>query len=172
MCEGVCCNEVMKGWLFLALILILGGALLAWWRVDRYIAELIKVRAIPKPLWSQAYSNLSSDSEGVRGILGRVTPYGIWVWRGWRPHLIMVDDYTVYSYWHACDQERVVEGGEPREIPRSVGRVKAHFAKQTKPGQVISVSFAGGQDWGVASEVHGYDWRVHLPVPLEQQCRD
>jgi hypothetical protein len=164
----------MKRWgvWVIVILLFFTTVLGSWLRVDRYIVALLSIIDLPRPLWSQAYEQMSAVAGGERGILARAMGTGMWLWQGGRVAYIPVEYDTVYSYWQACEGRDTtlplpVRGEQ--SIERVVAGDIAGWQQMVRAGDVVEI-YRGD---GVVREIYGYDWRLYLPLPasLETQCR-
>lgn len=144
---------------------------LAWGsNAGAYARVALEIARLPQGLRQGAWVRLWDDSLGRRGILARVTEQGVWVWRERMLEFIPTNRETIYSYWQACGGQGELTEAEERGIGRWVGTEAGEWAKLARAGQVVTAHWEHEGDDKYAKEIHGYDWRMYLPVSLGEQC--
>ncbi len=159
----------------LAVLIFLSVAVFSlyqWGGLGAYVKDLSKIYSLPVPLRDQALANLRGGDGDIQGILGWVNTMGgggVLVWRGFLPQYFSLNSGVLYSYWHACDNPSLFglapdkQGNVGRDVVMNIDT----WSKRVHPGEYVTLQSSTS---GIIHEVYAYDWRVYLPVGLEEQC--
>lgn len=164
-----------------AFIVLVGVGLYYRGGLREYLQVRKAIKALPeteKVEVQEGFYGKVAEVESQNGILAGLTKIGsrrIWLWGRSGLQSLPLDEYTVYSFYSACNAQvlEAIERGGQLKIGREVTANIEKWREQVKTGMFVGIMKAGvdnGGELGNAREVQAYDWWVFMNSNLREQC--
>ena len=168
------------GWFLVVLLFIVTLLLWLMFGLSEYARAVWAIHALEGTTRDKAKQDFwgPDDNFIYSGILAHVPSREdglVWVWGKRGLKYFREDEYSVYSFFSACNPEKqaTLRANGKVQIWREIDTSVVQWGKKAQVGNFVVITVAGEQNGGNLGrlrEARAYDWWVFMPSKMGEQC--